>query len=271
MLKQQLLDEAAKLSEVSVPLDSIFEAVELSDEVKTQFSTVFETTVKKYAANLAESHINSIANLAEEKCELFKEEAEQKAETSLTEAMGKFIDHLSKEWLEENKLAVDKGIKAELFESLFTGIKDLVIDHNVILPEESVDVVAELEDELTETKDELRKIFDEKVSLAEQVESLQKATVMEKQTKDLTESQKERVVSLVEGLSWGDNYEDKLTSIVDMVVKSTKTTDPITESTINNTDDGLNYAPEQLKEQADEDHQKNSLMGQYIRSAERIK
>ncbi|ANM46446.1 head scaffolding protein [Morganella phage vB_MmoM_MP1] len=268
MLKEEILKEAETLNDVSVPLDSIFEAVELSEEVKTQFSSVFETTVKKYAAELAESHIQKLTAYADERYEVLKEEAETKAEETVSSAVGMFVEHLSKEWLEENKLAVDNGIKAQLFESMFEGIKELVIDHNVDLPEASVDVVAEMEDELTEAKTELAKLFEEKTMLSEKLQAVQRESIIKESTRDLTDSQKEKVMGLIEGLS-NDRFQDNLTHIVEMVSKTTEVKPeetPISED-INNPE-GLDYKPEVIKETKDTS---DSMMDAYTFAAKKIK
>ena len=108
MLKEQLIAEAQKI-DASVALDSIFESVNISPEAKETFGTVFEATVKQHAVKLAESHIAKIAEKAEEEVEKNKEEAEEKAEKKIAEQASKFLDHLAKEWLTENKLAVDQS------------------------------------------------------------------------------------------------------------------------------------------------------------------
>ncbi|QQK88270.1 prohead assembly (scaffolding) protein [Providencia phage PSTRCR_127] len=267
MLKEQILKEAESLNDISVPLDSIFEAVELSDDVKAQFSTVFETTVKKYAVELAESHIQKLTAFADERYEVLKEEAQIEAEAKLTESVSKFADHLASEWMAENKLAVTNGIKADLFESFFVQIKEALVDHNVDLPEESVDVVAEMEEELTEAKTELSKLFEEKTAINEELQKTKRDMIVTEKTRDLTESQKEKVMGLIEGISWGDSFASNLNSIVEMVSKSTTVEEkPLDESAINNTDDGLNYQPEVLKEE-----NASSPMDIYTNAAKKIK
>ncbi|MBF4213528.1 prohead core protein, partial [Pseudomonas donghuensis] len=67
----------------------------------------------------------------------------------------------AKEWLAENKLAVDRGIKADLFESMVVGLKDLFVEHNVVVPEDAVDVVAEMQEEIAEQKAETARLFEE--------------------------------------------------------------------------------------------------------------
>ena len=251
MLKEQLIAEAQKI-DASVALDSIFESVNISPEAKETFGTVFEATVKQHAIKLAESHIAKIAEKAEEEVEKNKEEAEEKAEKKIAEQASKFIDHLAKEWLAENKLAVDKGIKAELFESMLGGLKELFVEHNVVVPEESVDVVAEMEEELQEHKEESARLFEELNMRDAYINYVQREVALSESTKDLTESQKEKVSALVEGMDYSDAFSSKLSAIVEMVKKSNKDESTITEG-INTPDTeaaGLNFVTEAVEDKA---------------------
>lgn len=251
MLKEQLIAEAQKI-DASVALDSIFESVNISPEAKETFGTVFEATVKQHAVKLAESHIAKIAEKAEEEVEKNKEEAEEKAEKKIAEQASKFLDHLAKEWLAENKLAVDKGIKAELFESMLGGLKELFVEHNVVVPEESVDVVAEMEEELQEHKEESARLFEELNKRDAYINYVQREVALSESTKDLTESQKEKVSALVEGMDYSDAFSSKLSAIVEMVKKSNKDESTITES-INTPDTeaaGLNFVTEAVEDKS---------------------
>ncbi|QQV89563.1 prohead core scaffold protein [Proteus phage SJ_PmiM] len=250
MLKEFLIEEAEKLNDVSVALDGIFESVELSDDVKAQFSTVFETAVKSNAIKLAESHITELTEKAETKEQELKESIQESVEKEMAENISKFMDHVSQEWLEENKLAVTNGIKADLFESMFQSIKTVVIDHNIILPEESVDVVKEMEEELEESKTEVASLFDKTVSLQEKVNTLEKEKIIKEQTAELTESQKEKVANLIEGIAYGEKFKSSLEAIVSMVSKTSEKA-PISED-INTTDEsGMNYTPENTGAKSD--------------------
>ncbi|UTQ80448.1 prohead core scaffold protein [Escherichia phage ECP52] len=251
MFKEQLIAEAQKI-DASVALDSIFESVNISPEAKETFGTVFEATVKQHAVKLAESHIAKIAEKAEEEVEKNKEEAEEKAEKKIAEQASKFLDHLAKEWLTENKLAVDKGIKAELFESMLGGLKELFVEHNVVVPEESVDVVAEMEEELQEHKEESARLFEELNKRDAYINYVQREVALSESTKDLTESQKEKVSALVEGIDYSDAFSSKLSAIVEMVKKSNKDESTITES-INTPDTeaaGLNFVTEAVEDKS---------------------
>lgn len=256
MLKEQLMTEAQNI-DVSVALDSIFESVNISPEARETFGTVFEATVKQQAIKLAESHIESIAEKAEEKVAKAKEEAEEKAEKDIQESVARFLDHLGKEWLAENKLAVDRGIKADLFESVMGGMKELFVEHNVVIPEEAVDVVAEMEEELAEQKQETARLFEEVTKRDAYINYVQRETVLGEATRELTESQKEKVSSLVEGMEYSDSFPAKLDAIVNMVkgsiTESGSNEKPITEGAINTPEDdaaALNFVSEPVVEQA---------------------
>lgn len=221
MLKEQLLEEAQNL-DASVELDSVFEAVELSDEVKENFSTVFETSVKMNAVKLAEQHINAIAESAEAKVQELVEAKTAEIEATLNENTQKFLEHLGEQWLTENKVAITKDIKAGLFESMLSGMRDLFVEHNVVVPDESVDIVAEMESELAESKDAVSTLFDESVKLKKVINEMNRNGAIQKATSELTESQKEKVESLVEGIQFNESFDGKLNSIVSMVKGSVK-------------------------------------------------
>lgn len=250
MLKQQLLDEAQKI-EASVELDSVFEGMNLSEDTKVKFSTVFEATVKSQAVTLAESHIQAIAEKAEVALEEAKEQIATDMQKSLYEDANKYFNHLAEKWLEENKLAVSKGLKADLFESMIVSLKDVFVEHNVVVPDESVDIVAEMEDELVESQDKVKGLFEETVTLKSTISGLKREAVIKESVNDLTETQKEKVASLIEGFEYSDTFSNTLGAIVEMVVASTKAPvdNVVTESTINTSeDDGLNYQEQSIPE-----------------------
>lgn len=268
MLKDILLNEAQNI-EASVALDSIFESVELSPEVKAKFETVFEATVKKHAVALAESHIQKIAEKAEEEVEKNKEEADEKAEKKLSENAARFLNHVAKEWLAENQLAVDRGIKADLFESMFSGMKELFVEHNVVVPEESVDVVAEMEEELAEQKQETARLFEEVSMRDNYINYVQREVAVNEAVAGLTEVQKEKVSSLTEGMEYSDEFSSKLGAIVEMVKGSVEKT-AVNESinTVDNDAVGLNFITEE--HEAEPAPKQTSMMDAYVAQAARL-
>lgn len=270
MLKDILLQEAQNI-EATVALDSIFESVELSPEVKAKFETVFEATVKKHAVELAESHIAKIAEKAEEEVEKNKEEAEEKAEKKLTEHASRFLNHIAQEWMAENKLAVDRGVKADLFESVMGGMKELFVEHNVVIPEESVDVVAEMEEELAESQAECAKLFENVSNKEAVINSMLREKAVNESTSALTDIQKEKVFSLTEGMEYSEQFSSKLSAIVEMVKGSVEK--PVVNESINTTDQdapGLNFITEEYEDNKAKAPKHTSDMDAYIASAARL-
>lgn len=263
MLKEQLLKEAATM-QADVELDSVFEGMNLSDAAKGNFRTVFEAAVKSQAVKLAESHITRLVEFADQKAEELQVEAESAVETRLYEDANNFFNHLSKEWMAENTLAVDRGLKAELFESMFSGLKDLFVEHNVVVPEDAVDVVAEMEEELAERQAETSKLFESKVLLEKEVADLKRSALVEKGVADLTEGQKDKVSTLIEGLEYSDKFEGTLTAIVEMVKTSNKEEKTVTEGAINTDDTALNFL---VEEQENDAAKPSTVMDQYVRAA----
>ena len=269
-LKDKLLAESSeKLGAVAVELDSIFESVQLDEAVKENVSTAFEQAVRSAAIALAESHINDIASSAENQLAEGIETARVEVETKLYKDADKFLTHLGKEWLKENALQVKTNIKSELFESFASGLKELFIENNVTVPEEQVDVIDELNAELDESTAEIKSLFDKNLALEQQISSLKKEKAISEATAGLTESQKEKVLSLVEGLEYGDSYSPKLSAIVEMVANSgQKEQKPIQEQALNIDESAaaVNFEPEVIVEQND-NKQANNSMAAYLAAA----
>lgn len=259
MLKEQLLAEVQNLETV-IELDSIFESVQLSDEVKANFVTVFEQAVKNGAVKLAESHINQIADKSDE---LVNEQVKlqtEAIETKMYEDANTYFDHVASEWLKENKEAVSRNIKVELFESFFTGIKELIVDHNVILPEAQVDVVAELEEEVNEQMAEVKRLFESNTNLTKEVSDMKRTACITEKTLNLTETQKEKVSELIEGLTYTDKFESKLTAIVEMVSTKKETEEKDEKNPKETKGDDFKAVVEK----------EESPMGKYVQAAKRL-
>ncbi|QBX32853.1 prohead core protein [Aeromonas phage Asfd_1] len=272
-LKKKLLAESSeKLGAVAVELDSIFESVQLDESVKANVSTAFEQAVRAAAVTLAESHIEEMATSAETQLAEGVEAARVASESKLYEDADKFLTHLGKTWLEENKQTIQSNIKADLFESMTIGLKALFVENNISIPDEQVDVVAELNAELDENAVEIKSMFDKNLALEEQIAGLKRVSVMNEATAGLTDSQRDKVTALVEGLDYTEGFQAKLGAIVEMVVGSTEKADKnLDESTTVNIDEAAaaaNFEPEILDES--QKSNSNDPMAAYIKAAARL-
>lgn len=211
-IKQVLMQEAQNL-DVKVELDSIFESVNLSEEVKSQFSAAFEEAVKNTALELAESHIEVIAEQADI---LVEEKAQEKFE-ELSEMVNKYFEHITESWMTENKLAIENGLKVSLFDTFMGTLKEAFEEHNIELDEEKVDLVAELEEEIVEAHKELNSMLVKNAELNESVNAFKREKAITEAVADLSDVQRDRIMALAEGIQFDDHFSAKLSAIVEMV------------------------------------------------------
>lgn len=211
-IKQILLQEAQNI-DTSVELDSIFESIELSEDVKVKFGAAFETAVKAKAVELAESHIRDIA----EQADALVEEAAQEKFEQLSEQANRYFDHITEHWMAENKLAVENGIKVQMFDSLMGTLKEAFLEHHVEVPTDAINIVEELEEELQEHTLEINKLLGEKAELQSKLDSNDRQRILDEAVAGLSDVQKDKVMSLTEGLTYGANFGTKVQAIVEMV------------------------------------------------------
>lgn len=213
--------------EVSSSIESIFEGTELSDEFKQNIKLVFEAAVNEEVATKTES---------------LKEELENTLETELSEAIDnrmkdvvenvdKYLDYVVGEWMEENKIAVEAGIKVEMAESLLGGLKDLFNEHNIEIDEDTFDVVDSLEKQVAELEEGSNGLVNENIELKASISSMKAEKVFESMTDGLSENQVERFKVLSEKLDVEDieDYTSNLSVIKESFFSEGKVATPKVE------------------------------------------
>lgn len=213
--------------EVEASIESIFEGTDLSEEFKTNIKLVFEAAVNEQVATKTES---------------LKEELESKLEAELTEAIDtrmkdvvenvdKYLDYVVKEWMEENKIAVEAGIKVEMAESLLDGLKGLFTEHNIEVSEETFDVVESLEKQVAELEEGSNSVVNENIELKNTIASMKAVTVFESMVEGLSENQVERFKVLSEKLDVEDvdAYAENLSVIKESFFSEGKVVAPKVE------------------------------------------
>jgi len=213
--------------EVSSSIESIFEGTELSDEFKQNIKLVFEAAVNEEVATKTES---------------LKEELESTLETELSEAIDnrmkdvvenvdKYLDYVVGEWMEENKIAVEAGIKVEMAESLLGGLKDLFNEHNIEIDEDTFDVVDSLEKQVADLEEGSNGLVNENIELKAAISSMKAEKVFESMTDGLSENQVERFKVLSEKLDVEDieDYTSNLSVIKESFFSEGKVATPKVE------------------------------------------
>jgi hypothetical protein len=182
---------------------AMFEGMDISEDFKKKATVVFEAAVNEAATAKAE------AIIAEKTEELEKSLDEQVQETvdTMVENLDSYLDYVVEEWMKENELAIESGIKVEMAESLMDGLRGLFEEHNIEVDDEVVDVVAGLEEQVDELKEEANKRIDENLALAKEIAGFKAAKVFDELSEDLTMTQRERLKVLSEKLDF-DDIED---------------------------------------------------------------
>lgn len=214
-------DDAEEIVEIDESIESIFEGMDLSEEFKNKVTLVFEAAVNEAATKKAEAVIAETTEALEEEMQ----ESINSAVDQIIENLDSYLDYVVEEWMEENEVAIEAGIKVEMAESLMAGLKGLFEEHNIEIDEDTVDVVAGLEEEVEELKRTANEAITENVSLSKQIAALKADSVFEEMTEDLTITQRERLKVLSEKLSFDDleEYSSDLQTLKESFFSKKKT------------------------------------------------
>jgi hypothetical protein len=202
-VKDEGIIEESKL-DVETDINAIFSGESLSEEFKANAKTIFEAAI--------------FAKVEEAKTAL-EEEYATKLETevaSINENMvtkvDEYLEYVVTEWMEENKLAIEKGIKAELVEDFMIGLKNLFTEHYVDIPEDKVNVVEEFAEQVEVLESELDKAVTEVANLNAQINVYKKEQVVSEVSEGLSEVQSAKLKSLAEGIEFvsEQDYKEKL-------------------------------------------------------------
>jgi len=230
-LKTLVNSETKSLNE---SVKTLFESTSIEEEQKAQFASLIEEAVSAKTIELSETVLTTLSEELNSYAEYVKEELETKSEKyceyvveSLTTSLDAYLNKVVSEYMTENKLAINAGLKVEMFESLVGSLKNLFVENNIEVPDEKVDVVAELQEELDEKEKALNSLVLEMTDVKKQLEEVNKKNLIKEAVANLAETQKEKVFELTEGLdSKSSEFESKLKQIVE-AISSTKVTAPV--------------------------------------------
>jgi AcrR family transcriptional regulator len=215
--KPEVAVEGYEETEEAVDVAGLFEGLDLSEEFKAKAELVFEAAVNEAASKKAATMIEEIETELQEKFTTTLDESLEE----IVENLDSYLDYVVQEWMEENKVAIEAGIKVEMAESFMEGLKELFYEHNVEIDEETIDVVAELEEELAEAKETANKAINKNLALEEELQTLHANRVFETMTEGLSQAQIERFRVLSEKIDHSniESYEDNLKTIKESFFK----------------------------------------------------
>ena len=200
-------EEVAEELDVNDDIAALVEGEELSEEFQEKAKTIFEAAINSKVAKIEEElEADHIKALTEEVAE-FKNE--------LTERVDSYLEYVASEWMQENQLAVDQGLKGELSESFMTGLKGLFEEHYVSVPEDKYDVLESMVNKLDEMEEKLNEQIDRNVSLNKRLAESTSDGILSEVSEGLAVTQKDKLASLAESVEFESetDYREKLITL----------------------------------------------------------
>ena len=194
--------------DVKEDIEAIVNGEDLSEEFKTKASTIFEAAVSAKVLSEVNSRIDELET------DYKKEITEAKEEhlSTITEKVDGYLNYVTEEWMKENELAVEKGIRSELVEDFMTGLKNLFTEHYIDIPEEKVDLVDDLFEKVEELEQKLDESINTSVDIKKELAEYKKAETLREVSEDLADTEKEKIGKLADGIDFEDKsqYSEKL-------------------------------------------------------------
>jgi hypothetical protein len=193
--------------DVTDDVNALVEGEDLSEEFTAKATTIFEAAVKsKLRSEVERLDMEKTQEVAEE-VETFKNE--------LTEKVDSYLDYVVKEWMQENELAIDRGLKGEIAEDFITGLKALFEEHYIDVPDEKYDILEGQAQKIEELESKLNETIEKMTTMNKEKSTLVREQVIAKVSTDLAETEKEKFEGLVEDVEFTseDDFTAKLNTL----------------------------------------------------------
>jgi hypothetical protein len=213
-VEENVIEESVFEEDLNALADS--EAT-LSEGFKDKAAVIFEAALK---TKLAE-HVTSLEEQYAE--ELAEETA--KIQSDLVEKVDGYLNYVVEQWMEDNKVAVEDGLRTEIAENFMSALHGVFVENYIEVPEAKVDLVDTLSSKVDELEESLNASIEANVALKESVSNLTRETIIRESSVGLSEAQAEKLKSLVEDVEFGDvtTFENKVATIKESYFKEAKT------------------------------------------------
>ena len=194
--------------DVKEDIEAIVNGEDLSEEFKTKASTIFEAAVSAKVLSEVNQRIDELETNYKKEIT----EAKEEHLSTITEKVDGYLNYVTEEWMKENELAVEKGIRSELVEDFMTGLKNLFTEHYIDIPEEKVDLVDDLFEKVEELEQKLDESINTSVDIKKELAEYKKAETLREVSEDLADTEKEKLGKLADGIDFEDKsqYSEKL-------------------------------------------------------------
>jgi len=245
--KKKKMEESINIEE---DVDALLAGEELSEEFREKAKLIFESAINSKISEIYESLEEHYESKLLEEVDAMKEQ--------LVERVDSYLEYVSDEWLQENALVVEQGLKTEMTESFLTGMKSLFEDHYVTIPEDRYDVLESMVDKLDEMETKLNEQIERNVALNQRLAESVADVILSDVSEGLATSQKDKLASLSESVEFESeaNYREKLVTLRESYFPR-------------NTGTQRDYS-EMLSEEANYNEPVSGVMGSYLQTLSRV-
>ena len=204
--EEEDMDEEFNL-DFSEDVNALVGGEDLSEEFKEKATTIFEAAVRSKVSEIKEALENKFNRALVEEVAAIKEE--------LTSRVDSYLEYVAEEWIDENALQIENGLKGELSESFMSGLKSLFEEHYVEIPEDRYDVLENMVMKLDEMEEKLNEQIERNVQLNRRLSEAVSDTIFNEVTEGLALTQKEKLAGLAEGVEFESEgkYREKLEAL----------------------------------------------------------
>ena len=207
--EEEVVAEEEETIEYSVEddINALVEGEELSEDFKAKAATIFEAAINSKVSGIKEQLVASYEEKLVEEVASIKEELKDRVDS--------YLEYVADEWIAENQLAVESGLKEEMTESFISGMKSLFEEHYVTIPEEKYDVIESMVDKLDEMEGKLNEQIEKNVALNKRLAESVSDVVFAEVTDGLAQTQKDKLAGLVENVEFESEtaYREKLNTL----------------------------------------------------------
>ena len=199
--EEAIVDESINIED---DVNALLGGEELSEEFKEKAKTIFEAALN--------SKIKEIQDTLEIQYEQKLNEEKEELKVSLQERVDSYLEYVAEEWMTENQLAVEHGLKTEMTESFLSGMKGLFEEHYVTIPEDKYDVLESMVEKLDDMETKLNEQIDKNIGLNKRLGESVATGILESVSDGLAATQKEKLASLAESVEFEseEKYREKL-------------------------------------------------------------
>jgi len=205
--EEEVIEEEEEKIDIEADVAALLEGEELSEEFQSKARTIFEGAIRSKVAEIKEELQESYATALVEELDKIKE--------GLTERVDGYLEYVADEWMQENQLQVEAGLKTEMTESFLEGMKSLFEEHYVTIPEDKYDVLESMVEKLDDMETKLNEQIEKNVSLNSRLGESVANGILESVSEGLASTQKEKLASLSQSVEFEseESYREKLETL----------------------------------------------------------